>query len=88
MNSFTLHLKDEFPFLGENGKDPRVEIMLPYNMTEMHRENQKRPCTAGAASGRRSRLACTSCPTAITSLRCTIPARPIGSPPSWWRWRR
>lgn len=51
MNSFTLHLKDEFPFLGENGKDPRVEIMLPYNMTEMHRENQKRPCMVVCPGG-------------------------------------
>ena len=39
-----VHLKDHFPFLGENGKDPVLELYLPYNMTEMHRENQKRPC--------------------------------------------
>lgn len=39
-----LHLKDYYPFLGEDGCDPTVEIYLPYNMTEMHRENNKRPC--------------------------------------------
>lgn len=39
-----LHLKDYYPFLGEDGCDPTVEAYLPYNMTEMHRENDKRPC--------------------------------------------
>ena len=39
-----LHLKDYFPFLGDAGCDPTLEIYLPYNMTEMHREHQKRPC--------------------------------------------
>lgn len=39
-----LHLKDYYPFLGEDGCDPTVEVYLPYNMTEMHRENDKRPC--------------------------------------------
>ena len=37
-------LKDKFPFLGENGKNPTLEVYLPYNMTEMNRQNQKRPC--------------------------------------------
>ena len=44
MKTETLHLKDAYPFLGENGCDPTVDIYLPYNMTEMHRENRKRPC--------------------------------------------
>ena len=39
-----LHLKDSFPFLGENGCDPTLEIYLPQNMTEMGRQDQKRPC--------------------------------------------
>lgn len=39
-----LHLKDYYPFLGEDGCDPTVEAYLPYNMTEMHSENDKRPC--------------------------------------------
>lgn len=39
-----LHLKDYYAFLGDDGKDPVLEIYLPYNMTEMHREKQKRPC--------------------------------------------
>lgn len=39
-----IHLKEHFAFLGEDGKDPVLELFLPYNMTEMHRENQKRPC--------------------------------------------
>lgn len=39
-----IHLKDSFPFLGENGCDPTVELYLPYNMTEMNWQDQKRPC--------------------------------------------
>lgn len=39
-----IHLKDSFPFLGEEGCDPTVELYLPYNMKEMGREKQKRPC--------------------------------------------
>ena len=44
MKHEVLHLKDYYPFLGENNCDPTVEAYLPYNMTEMHRENDKRPC--------------------------------------------
>ena len=39
-----LHFKDYYPFLGEDNCDPTVEAYLPYNMTEMHREKDKRPC--------------------------------------------
>lgn len=39
-----IYLKDFFPELGENGANPYVEMYLPYNMTEMHRQDQKRPC--------------------------------------------
>ncbi len=44
-------LKDYFPFLGENGADPCVELYLPYNMTEMHHENRKRPCMVVCPGG-------------------------------------
>ncbi len=44
MHSELLHLKDYFPSLGANAADPTLEIYLPYNMTEMQRQNQKRPC--------------------------------------------
>lgn len=39
-----IHLKDYFEFLGKDNADPTVELYLPYNMTEMNRENSKRPC--------------------------------------------
>lgn len=39
-----IHLKAYYPFLGEDGKDPVLELYLPYNMTEMKRQDQKRPC--------------------------------------------
>ena len=44
MKTETIHLKEIYPFLGEDGCDPIVDMYLPYNMTEMHRENRKRPC--------------------------------------------
>ena len=37
-----IHLKDVYPFLGENGCDPTLDIYLPFNYEG--RENQKRPC--------------------------------------------
>lgn len=37
-------LKERFPFLGEGGRDPNVTVYLPDPMTEMGRDNQKRPC--------------------------------------------
>jgi len=46
-----LHLKDYYPFLGEDGRDPLLEINLRYNMTEMHRENDKRPCVIVCPGG-------------------------------------
>lgn len=44
MNHERLHLNQIYPFLGDEGRDPILETYLPYNMTEMHREHQKRPC--------------------------------------------
>ena len=38
-----IHLKDYFPFLGENGCDPTLTTYIQYNMTEMKQENRKRP---------------------------------------------
>lgn len=47
-----IHLKDYFPFLGENGCDPILTTYIQYNMSEMQRENDKRPtlliCPGGA----------------------------------------
>ena len=55
MRQEVLHLKEYFPFLGENGCDPTLELILPYNMTEMDRQNQKRPsilvCPGGGYAG-------------------------------------
>ncbi len=46
-----IKLKNYFPFLGENGADPYVELYLPYNMTEMHHEKRKRPCMVVCPGG-------------------------------------
>ena len=55
MRQEVLHLKEYFPFLGENGCDPTLELILPGNMTEMGRQNQKRPsilvCPGGGYAG-------------------------------------
>ena len=39
-----IELKDYYDFLGDNGANPVVDLYLPYNMVEMNRQNQKRPC--------------------------------------------
>lgn len=39
-----LELKKYFEFLGDNDANPTLDIYLPYNMVEMNRQNQKRPC--------------------------------------------
>lgn len=44
MKCEVIHLKDRFPFLGEDGRDPVLQTFLPYNSVEMGRQNQKRPC--------------------------------------------
>ena len=55
MEHNVLHLKDYYPFLGDDGCDPTVEMFLPYNMVEMKRENNKRPvlviCPGGGYCG-------------------------------------
>ena len=44
MQHFAIHLKDRFPILGEEGKDPILTTYLPNNIVQMNRQNQKRPC--------------------------------------------
>ena len=44
MRCETLHLNQFFPALGADDRDPFLQIYLPYNLEEMHREHQKRPC--------------------------------------------
>lgn len=46
-----IHLKDRFPFLGENGCDPTLELYLPENMAEIDRQEQKRPCVVLCPGG-------------------------------------
>lgn len=44
MKHEVIYLKDRFPFLGENGKNPNVTLYLPEPMKEMKRQDWKRPC--------------------------------------------
>ena len=46
-----LELKNYFDFIGANGENPVVETYLPYNMVEMNRQNQKRPCVVVCPGG-------------------------------------
>ena len=39
-----IHLAERFPRLAQNGCDPKMEVYLPDNMTEMGRDDHKRPC--------------------------------------------
>ena len=43
MRCFSVHLKEHFTFLGESCCDAIVDAYLPYNMTELHLENIRRP---------------------------------------------
>ncbi len=52
-----LHLKDYYSFLGEDGKDPLLEINLRHNMAELKRENDKRPCVIVCPGGAYKRCA-------------------------------
>ena len=44
MRSERIRLKYYYNFLGDGGKDPTLDLYLPYNMPEMNREKDKRPC--------------------------------------------
>lgn len=44
MKYSVVHLKDHFPFLGENSKDPYVEIISPTNMDIDKCRDVKQPC--------------------------------------------
>ncbi len=40
----SINLKSKYAFLGKDGRNPKLDIYLPSNLTELKRENQKRPC--------------------------------------------
>ncbi len=40
----TINLKSKYAFLGADGRNPKLDVYLPSNLTELKRENQKRPC--------------------------------------------
>ncbi len=46
-----LELKNYFSFIGAKGENPTVDTYLPYNMVEMNRQNQKRPCMVVCPGG-------------------------------------
>lgn len=39
-----IHLKDRFPFLGTEGRDPFLECYLPLNLSDAYRKSTGRPC--------------------------------------------
>ena len=40
----TIRLRELFPQLGQSGCDPKLAVYLPDNLSEMKRQEQKRPC--------------------------------------------
>lgn len=40
----TIHLKEQFSFLGENGCDPQMDVYIPQNISVANRPDIKRPC--------------------------------------------
>lgn len=51
MQIIKFELKEAYPFLGENGRNPYITAYLPHNMAEMGRENCKRPCIVVCPGG-------------------------------------
>ncbi|MGN1319869.1 MAG: alpha/beta hydrolase, partial [Acutalibacteraceae bacterium] len=51
MRCFDISLKEIYPFLGDDGKNPSVCCYLPYNLKEMNRQNDKRPCMVVCPGG-------------------------------------
>ena len=51
-----IHLSEHFPFLGENGKDPFVEVYSPTNMEVDKCRDAKRPCLIIIPGGGYSRV--------------------------------
>ena len=43
MHCEEIHLKDRFPFLGEDGKDPVLKAYLPYDKDPIKCQNVNRP---------------------------------------------
>ncbi|MDO4487605.1 MAG: alpha/beta hydrolase [Eubacteriales bacterium] len=46
-----IYLKDHYPVLGENGRNPYVTTYLPDNLAGMGRQNEKRPCIVVCPGG-------------------------------------
>ena len=44
MRTEAIYLKEAFPFLEESDSKAVLKLYLPYNMKEMNRQDQKRPC--------------------------------------------
>ena len=44
MRCETIHLKEHYPFLGEDGRDPLLTCYLPDNLTEMNWDDRTHPC--------------------------------------------
>lgn len=51
MQHQVIHLKERFPFLGKDGRDPNVTVYLPELMTDMGRGDWKRPCLVVCPGG-------------------------------------
>ncbi len=51
MRCFDIHLKEEFPFLGEAGRDPVLSVYLPWKITEANYLPQGRPCMVVCPGG-------------------------------------
>lgn len=51
MRNFTLKLKDFYPILGQEGRDPDVEVYLPTNLMEADRQEPDRPCMVVCPGG-------------------------------------
>ncbi len=52
MKCMELYLNQFYPFLGEEGRNPQVKAYFPDHLSEMAREDEKRPCLIVCPGGR------------------------------------
>ena len=90
----TIHLKDIYPFLGENDCDPTLGIYLPHNYES--RKDQKRPCILLCPGGgyrlvstrEAEPIALHFFPEGFNVFILTYSVAPTASPPRYGRWRQ
>ncbi|MBR2977711.1 MAG: hypothetical protein IKC50_05490 [Oscillospiraceae bacterium] len=96
MQQLALNLKDHYPFLGEDGRDPILHAVLLRNFSAKSQTNPNRPAILILPGGgygllsvrERERSGFRSSPAALTFLSSSTPLHRIAIPRRSWKWQR